>query len=167
MALFIIKLSVPTCFLLVSGIVAKGDESNKTLTVALALDMQFCSSRIRLLMAKLNIAIQWCAEYLWTLLYPIYLKWKSKQLVSELLDSTYRGSPKNGVYLEISLLHYLTKKKSQVFSRTFPKFHQNSRTFQDLPGMVGTMKGKSRNLESIFLIHQKKQTRNFKTQKKL
>ena len=123
MALFIIKLSVPTCFLLVSGIVAKGDESNKTLTVALGLDMQFCSSRIRLLMAKLNIAIQWCAEYLWTLLYPIYLKWKSKQLVSELLDSTYRGSLKNaGVYLEISLLHCLTRK--------------NPRNF---PGLVGTM----------------------------
>ena len=56
------------------------------------------------------------------------------KIVSELLDSTYRGSLKNaGVYLEISLLDCLTIKKFQEFSKTFPKFQQNSRTFQDFP----------------------------------
>ena len=43
--------------------VPKGDESNKTLTVALVLDRQFLSSRIRLLIVILNIVTQWC-EYI-------------------------------------------------------------------------------------------------------
>ena len=76
------------------------------------------------------------------------------KIVSELLDSTYRGSLKNaGVYLEISLLDCLTIKKFQEFSKTFQKFQQNSRTFQDFPklfsnsrtfqdfpGLVGAMR---------------------------
>ena len=69
----------------------------------------------------------------------MYLKWKSQLLVSELLHLTYRGNPKNAsVYLEISLLDYLTTKKFQDFSRFFPKFQQNSRTVQDafqIPGL--------------------------------
>ena len=44
--------------------VPKRDESNKTLTVALGLDMQFRSSSIRLLIANLNIVTQRCAENL-------------------------------------------------------------------------------------------------------
>ena len=76
------------------------------------------------------------------------------KIVTKLLDLTYRRSLKNtGVYLAISLLDCLTIKKFQDFSRTFPKFQQNSRTFQnfpklfsnsrtfqDFPGLVGTMK---------------------------
>ena len=50
----------------------------------------------------------------------IYIKWKSQQLISELLDSTYRGSPKSaGLYLEIVLLDCLITKKIPGFSRTF------------------------------------------------
>ena len=48
----------------------KGDESNKTLTVALGLDMQFLSSRIKLLIANLKIVTQWCAEKIQTLYTP-------------------------------------------------------------------------------------------------
>ena len=59
-------------------------------------------------------------------------KWKSKQLVSELLDSTYRGSPKNaGVYLEISF-GLFDHKEIPGLSRTLFKF-------QDFPGLVGTI----------------------------
>ena len=58
------------------------------------------------------------------------------KIASELLDSTYRGSLKNaGVYLEISLSDCLTTKEIQDFYRTFSKFQQNSRTFQDFPGL--------------------------------
>ena len=39
-----------------------GDESNKTLSVALGLDMQFRSSRIVLLIENLNTINQWSAE---------------------------------------------------------------------------------------------------------
>ena len=39
-----------------------------------------------------------------------------------------------GVYLEISLLDW-----PQRNPKTFPKFQQNSRTFQDFPGLLGTM----------------------------
>ena len=70
------------------------------------------------------------------------VKWKPQQLVSELLDSIYRGNPKTaGVYLEISYLDCLTTKKLQVFSTIFPKFHQNPRIFQDsfkIPELSGT-----------------------------
>ena len=53
-------------------------------------------------------------------MHPIYLKRKSQQLISELLDSTYRGSPKSaGLYLEIVLLDCLITKKIPGFSRTF------------------------------------------------
>ena len=56
--------------------------------------------------------------------------------VSELLHSTYRGSPTNaGVYLETSLLDFLTTEKFHDLSMTSPKFQQNSRTFQDYPGI--------------------------------
>ena len=80
------------------------------------------------------------------LYYPLYIdiiasstpQMKIKAVVSELLDSTYRASPKNvGAYLEISLLDCLTKKKFQDFSKisaksqNFPGLFSNSRTFQD------------------------------------
>ena len=94
--------------------------------------MQFHSWKIWLLIANLNIVTQWCAENIDTLFHSIYLKWKLQQLISELLHSPYRRSPRNtGAYLEISLLNCLTTKKFHDCSRTFPKFQQNSRTFQD------------------------------------
>ena len=68
---------------------------------------------------------------------------KSQQLVSELLDSTYRLSPKNArVFLEISVLNRLTPKKFQNFpkiSEKFQNFPKISVKFQDFPGLVGTM----------------------------
>ena len=69
-------------------------------------------------------------------------KWKSKQLVSELLDSTYRGSLKNvGVYLEISLLDCLTTKNFQNFSKISAKFQDfpGLFKFKAILGLVGTM----------------------------
>ena len=69
-------------------------------------------------------------------------KWKSKQLVSELLDSTYRGSLKNvGVYLEISLLDCLTTKNFQNFSKISAKFQDfpGLSKFKAILGLVGTM----------------------------
>ena len=86
------------------------------------------------------------------LYYPLYIdiiasstpQMKIKAVVSELLDSTYRASPKNvGAYLEISLLDCLTKKKIPGLFQNFSKIPELSRTlfkFQDFPGLVGTMK---------------------------
>ena len=104
--------------------------------------MQFRSSKTRLLIAILNIVTQLCDENIETLLHPIYLKWKSQQLVSELLDSTYIGSPKYaGVYLEISLLDCLTTKKFQDFPKISEKFEDfpGLFKFQDFPGLLGTI----------------------------
>ena len=71
------------------------------------------------------------------------------KIASELLDSTYRGSLKNaGVYLEISLSDCLTTKEIQDFSRTFSKFQQNSRTFQDFPGLFSN----SRTFQEWFVM---------------
>ena len=104
--------------------------------------MQFRSSKIRLLTTNLNIVTQWCAEYILTLLHSIYLKWNSQQLVSELPDSTYRGSLKNVcVYLEFSLLDCLTTKKFQNFSKISVKFQDLPRTllkFKDFPELTRT-----------------------------
>ena len=106
--------------------------------------MQFRSSKTRLLIAILNIVTQLCDENIETLLHPIYLKWKSQQLVSELLDSTYIGSPKYaGVYLEISLLDCLTTKKCQ----DFPGLFQNFRKIRGLSRTAGnhSLNGKPQN----------------------
>ena len=80
------------------------------------------------------------------LLHSLHLKQKSKQLVTELLDSTYKGSLKNaGVYLEISLLDCLTtinSRTSQGLFQNFSKIPGLSRTlfiFQDFTGLLGTM----------------------------
>ena len=113
----------------------------KTFTVALGLDMQFRSSKTRLLIAILNIVTQLCDENIETLLHQIYLKWKSQHLVSELLDSTYIGSPKYaGVYLEISLLDCLTTKKCQDFPGLFQNFRKIRGLFRTLqiPGLSRT-----------------------------
>ena len=67
-----------------------------------------------LLPTKKKLCITPCIQ---TLLHPIYLKWKSRQLASKLLDS-YRESPKNvGVYSEISFGLFDHKKISGL-SRT-------------------------------------------------
>ena len=91
------------------------------------------------------------------LVYDIIASNKPQMKIKAVSQRTVRfnikGKLKNvGVYLEISLLDCLTTKKSQDFSRTFPKFQQNSRilqdfpglfsnssTFLDVPGLVGTM----------------------------
>ena len=66
----------------------------------------------------------------------IYIKWKSQQLISELLDSTYRGSPKSAdLYLEIVLLDCLITKKIPGF---FQDFFKISAKFQDFPGLSMT-----------------------------
>ena len=59
------------------------------------------------------------------------------KIVSELLDSTYRGSLKNaGIYLEISPFRLFDHKKIPGIFQDFPKI---SAEFQDFPGLSKTL----------------------------
>ena len=67
------------------------------------------------------------------------------EIVSELLDLTYRETLKNaGVHLEISLLDCLTTKKLKDFSKISAKS-------QGFPGLVGTMSNGSGTGKSSIL----------------
>ena len=99
--------------------------------------MQFCSSRIRFLIANLNIAVQWCfCEYtdITALNIPQIRITAVSQWTARL---NIQRKPKKYWCLlgNLSFGLFDHKKKFQDFSRTFSKVQQNSKIFQDFPGL--------------------------------
>ena len=93
--------------------------------------MQFHSWRIRLLIANLNIVTQWCAENIDTI--PFNIPQMKITAVNQ-WTATFTIQKKPQKYwclLRNFSSELFDHKKFQNCSRTFPKFQQNSRTFQD------------------------------------
>ena len=102
--------------------------------------MLFCSSRIRLLITNLNVVTQWCAEQIYRHYCTQYTSNKNhiNQSVNYQIQHKEEAQ-KMLVFTQKSVFWTAqSQKKFQGFPQTFPKFQQNPRTIQDVPGFSRT-----------------------------